>query len=227
MQGTIDGRHFVPLLIVGCGLPVKNDGDLFLLHSRFRVIFCLAAIVLQRTTNRQQTQHGVPIKSLCSPHVFFTDDLRIFDRYVGRLRHGKRMRSRTLLMLACAALCSLAVSKCFGHPGSGIVVDHQGNVFFSDVSRGLLKVDPQGRVTTIAKNGGHWLALDANGSVSGVSFSNRFSRYKLTEKASLILGTDSPLVVTSDGSLCFVCDDERMTPGVRQVARLSSDGSKS
>ena len=50
-------------------------------------------------------------------------------------------------------LLALIAGRASAHPSSGIVVDGQGNVFFSDLSRGLLKVDPQGKVTTISKEG--------------------------------------------------------------------------
>ncbi len=126
-------------------------------------------------------------------------------------------------MAALSCLVSFTVS---GHPSSGIVIDPQGNLFFSDVSRGLLRVDSQGNVTTIARHGGHWLALDTNGSLSGTELRG-FARHKVSGTSStLILATDSPVVVTPDGNLGYVCDDERMTPGVRQLARLSPTGTK-
>ena len=36
----------------------------------------------------------------------------------------------------------------------------------SNMSHGVLKIDPQGKVTTVSKEGGHWLALDTDGSFS-------------------------------------------------------------
>src|SRR5687767_12074438 len=58
------------------------------------------------------------------------------------------------------------------HPGSGIVVDAQGNVFFQDsAARTIWKVDAQGKVTShYDKIGGHWMALDEKG---------KFARSKL------------------------------------------------
>lgn len=45
-------------------------------------------------------------------------------------------------------------------------------------------------------------------------------------QSSLIIGTDSPLIVSPDGSLCFVCNDDRMIPGGLQLARLRPDGKR-
>ena len=129
-----------------------------------------------------------------------------------------------------AALSGLAFTAS-GHPSSGIVVDRQGNVYFSDLSRGLLKIDPQGKVTTISKEGGHWLALDTNGSFSRMEFEKsshwpRWFKRRTPAGARPALVTDggSPLVVAPDGNLYYVCNDEQMIPGGRQLARLTPDG---
>jgi hypothetical protein len=78
------------------------------------------------------------------------------------------MKVRTVVLTV--AVLSLAAFTASGHPSSGIVVDPMGNVFFSDLSRGLLRVDAQGKLTTVSKEGGHWLALDTDGSFSKVEF---------------------------------------------------------
>jgi hypothetical protein len=50
------------------------------------------------------------------------------------------------MILVVAAQLSLPMFAVLAHPSSGIVVDQRGNVFFSDLSRGLLQIDPQGKV---------------------------------------------------------------------------------
>lgn len=130
-----------------------------------------------------------------------------------------------------ALVCSVGYTA-WAHPSSGIVVDRQGQVFFSDIARGLLKVDTQGRVTTVfAREGGHWLALDINGSFSNVDFEKsqhwpRWFKRRTPSGAIPALITDggSPLVVAQDGNLYYVCNDERMIPGGLLMARLTPDG---
>src|ERR1043165_4564347 len=81
------------------------------------------------------------------------------------------MRIHFWLLLTAIAQCSLTTFTVSAHPGSGIVVDERGNVFFSDLDRGVLKIDARGKVTTVfPKEGGHWLALDSSGSFSTVDF---------------------------------------------------------
>ena len=134
-------------------------------------------------------------------------------------------------ILFVATLSSVAMLTASGHPSSGIVVDAQGNVFFSDLSRGVLRVDPQGKVTTIAKEGGHWLALDSTGSFSTVEFekSTHWPRWfkrrtPLGQRPTLITDGGSPLFVAADANIYYVCDDERMIPGGHLLARLTPEG---
>src|SRR5262245_15672454 len=87
------------------------------------------------------------------------------------------------------------------HPGSGIVVDAQGNVYFQDsAARTIWKIDPQGKVTAHHdKLGGHWMALDANG---------KFARacLKLVEwiaPALVVADGGAPITVNIDGYLYY------------------------
>jgi hypothetical protein len=149
------------------------------------------------------------------------------------------MKTHTAVVPTVVALLSLAIFTASGHPSAGIVVDQQGNVFFSDLSRGLLRVDPQGKVTTVSKEGGHWLALDTAGSFSKVEFQKSahwprwFKRRTADgERPALVTDGGSPLVVT-DGSLYYVCNanwpisptpDTDWTPAWWQSASLARLG---
>ena len=44
----------------------------------------------------------------------------------------------TVLLLLVLTIFTVFVNLSFAHPSSGIVVDQKGNVYFSDLSRGLL-----------------------------------------------------------------------------------------
>src|SRR5262245_35624999 len=121
-------------------------------------------------------------------------------------------------------LAFLVASAIQAHPGSGIVIDGQGTVFISDLVRGLLRIDPQGKVTTIHSQAGHWLAIDPTGSFATVDFSKsphwpRWFKRRTADGAKPALITDggSPLVVGPDGNLYYVCDGEQMIPGGLQI----------
>ena len=51
----------------------------------------------------------------------------------------------------------LVVTNSLAHPGSGIVVDRQGQVYFVDTGQGVWKLDTQGRLTPTR---GSCLSLD-------------------------------------------------------------------
>jgi hypothetical protein len=50
-------------------------------------------------------------------------------------------------------------SNGFAHPGSGIVVDRKGQVFFADNGGGgaLWKIDTAGKLSRFREGGWHWL----------------------------------------------------------------------
>ncbi len=145
---------------------------------------------------------------------------------------NKCFKLHFLVFFAVISQCSLAIFTTSGHPSSGIVVDEQGEVFFSDLDRGVLKIDERGKVTKIvSKEGGHWLALDAGGSFSKVDFEKsphwpRWFKRRTSAgvRPALISDGGSPLVVAPNGNLYYVCNDERMIPGGLLVARLTPEG---
>src|SRR5262245_51589836 len=112
-------------------------------------------------------------------------------------RANNFLASGIILLTILGAASFLAVA----HPGSGIVVDAQGNVFFQDSAAGAIwKIDPQGKVTAHHdKLGGHWMALDAKG---------KFARadLKLVEWiAPVLIVADggAPITVNTDGTLYY------------------------
>ena len=132
-----------------------------------------------------------------------------------------------LSVLAQLGLASLSVA----HPGSGIVVDAQENVFVADINRGLLKFSPDGKVTVVLKEAGHWMTLDVDKKFAGMDFQKsdhwpRWFKHRDVPGSELALISDggSPLVVHRDGNLYYVCGDERMIPAGLQIGRLSPDG---
>lgn len=71
--------------------------------------------------------------------------------------------SRQSVLLLVAAL----FFSCFAtaHPGSGIVIDKQGNLYFTDTGFGIWKVSTDGRLTKFHDNAFHWLAIDMDGCI--------------------------------------------------------------
>lgn len=102
-------------------------------------------------------------------------------------------------------LCGLFPYAALGHPGSGIVVDKFGNVYFIHTGAGIGKISINGDLTYIHKaKDGHWMCLDEQG-----IFSKSQPVYfkKITPdgvKPTIIYaGGGSPIAVGRDGNFYY------------------------
>jgi hypothetical protein len=135
------------------------------------------------------------------------------------------MKTITSIVIATAATLA-ATNSAFGHPGSGIVVDSQGNVYFTHTGHGVGKIDPQGKRSYIHESkGGHWLCLDPEGSFSQTQ-PKYFERITPAGAKPALIFADggSPVAVLNDGNLYYASNNESKTPGGLQVTRMSIDG---
>jgi hypothetical protein len=118
----------------------------------------------------------------------------------------------TILVITSFALAARTASA---HSSSGIVVDQQGQVFFQDIlGRAIWKIDAQGKLTKYHdKLGGHWMALDAQGSFSRAKIPH-FERITPDgEKPALVVADGgSPIAVSRDGHLYYLCGFSRTRP---------------
>jgi len=115
------------------------------------------------------------------------------------------LHSRRAWLMCAALLFTLLPATLLAHPGSGIVVDRLGQVYFVDTGSGLWKIDTHGTLVKIATPRFHWLALDArdrfastrlpSGSMGEVT--------RVGSRPTLLLASDYPLVVGSDGNLYY------------------------
>lgn len=110
------------------------------------------------------------------------------------------------VVLGVAVVCVLW-GPALAHPGSGIVVDRIGQVYFLDTGSGLWKIDTRGGLSHLSPLRNHWLAIDA---------SDRFTQSRLPTDAgrdwvitaagsnpTLLISTDFPLVIGQDGNLYY------------------------
>ena len=113
---------------------------------------------------------------------------------------------RKHFVLGIAAACVFVVAA-MAHPGSGIVVDRLGQIFFIDTGSGLWKIDTRGGLSHLSPLRNHWIAIDAE---------NRFTQPRLPTDAgrdwvltavgsdpTMLISTDFPLVIGNDGKLYY------------------------
>ena len=91
------------------------------------------------------------------------------------------------------------------HPGSGIVVDRQGQVFFTDTGIGIWKIETNGLLSRSPGSAFHWMAVDDEGHFAQApSKFDGFERITPAgSKPTLMLCSESPFVFGRDGNLYY------------------------
>jgi len=104
-------------------------------------------------------------------------------------------------------LLFLIANEALSHPGSGIVVDRQGNVYFVDTGSGVWKIDRKGKLTRLSGPAYHWMAMDIDGRLTNVTLpyfsSGGATVTRVGGDPTLLLSSDFPVTVGSDGSLYY------------------------
>jgi DNA-binding beta-propeller fold protein YncE len=115
-------------------------------------------------------------------------------------------------------LCILVGTSATAHPGSGIVVDEYGQIYFTDTGKGVWKIDSNGKLAYLPASKFHWMTIDAYGHFAGSpkTFGDYFERVTpQNNKPALIMCSDFPLVVGKDGNIYYA--DTR--PGSAKIIR--------
>lgn len=133
-------------------------------------------------------------------------------------------RCRILIVVLLVIVSTLAPA--IAHPGSGIVVDRRGYVYFLDTGSGVWVIDTRGKLTRHDGPRFHWMAIDEGER----PFGPRLPRIPDGEvnavgvNPTLLLSSDVPLVVGRDGALYY---PESGTDGHLRIIRFTREGVKS
>ncbi len=114
--------------------------------------------------------------------------------------------ARQIVLSLVVANIALIPRSALAHPGSGIVVDAQGQVYFTDTGEGVWKVDANGKVARMPGSAWHFMAgdLEARFANAPNSFGQWFERASVRgSKPTLILCSDFPCAIAQDGNLYF------------------------
>jgi len=138
----------------------------------------------------------------------------------------QRPRQSVLSIIFLALVTAgLAFTAVFAHPGSGIVVDRRGQIYFIDTGQGVWRIDAQGRLAQREGPAFHWLAIDTGG---------RFVKTRLPSSPdaemkaigadpTLIVSSDFPVTVGSDGALYY---PELGSDGRLRIFRVTPSGAR-
>lgn len=133
------------------------------------------------------------------------------------------MKMRVAIVLT-VALQFVSATWSLAHPGSGIAVDEEGQVYFTDTGEGVWKVDAKGVVSLFSKSALHWMAYHKEGSFARASEKfGCFERITPTgSKPVLLLCSDFPCAFGNDGNLYYAETRERT-----RIIRRTRDGKES
>jgi len=132
--------------------------------------------------------------------------------------------------ITCLMLCFLLAAGSFAHPGSGVVVDKTGQVYFTDTGKGVWKIDTYGKLVFMPSSRFHWLAIDEQGhfAESEKNFGGYFER--VTERGvnpALIICSDFNFIIHPDGNIYYADTRSRSssiirrTPGGKETVLVS------
>jgi hypothetical protein len=114
------------------------------------------------------------------------------------------------------------VDYSLAHPGTGILVDKQGNVYFIHTGVGVAKISVDGNLTYVHRaTDGHWMCLDQHGFFSQTQ-PTYFERItpKGMKPAIIYAGGGSPVVVSGDGNFYYCgSPNSDMHPGAKTLVR--------
>lgn len=136
------------------------------------------------------------------------------------------IKIKTLFRIFSLFICLLFVTSTSAHPGSGIVVDKDGNVYFTDTGQGVWKIDPKGTLTSLPSSRFHWMAIDEAGKFAGAqgSFGNWFERVTGQNNVpAIVTCSDFPITINKNGDLFYA--DTR--PGSPRIMRRTAAGKES
>ena len=104
-------------------------------------------------------------------------------------------------------LCCLLAAPALAHPGSGILVDRLGQIYFIDTGSGLWKIDTRGAVSHMSPLRNHWLAMDPSDRFTQARVPTDSGRdWVITAAGSnptILISTDFPIVIGQDGNLYY------------------------
>jgi streptogramin lyase len=125
-----------------------------------------------------------------------------------------------------AASLFLSATALDAHPGSAIVLDRQGNVYFVDTGSGIYEIDRQGQLTRIQGPAFHWMTIDLDHRFAAAQWPT-FPDAEIRNapgNPALLLSSDFPVAIGSDGAFYYT---EQRPDRRAHVIRFTAKGGRS
>ena len=133
--------------------------------------------------------------------------------------------SRRSTLFAVAATALLA-SPAKAHPGSGIVADRRGQIYFMDTGAGVWKLDTHGALTRLPGPRFHWMTIDPDDRFAKTPMpsGSGWEIARAGDDPTLLLASDFPLAIGQDGNLVYPSPTGR---GGVEILRMTPTGQTS
>jgi hypothetical protein len=127
----------------------------------------------------------------------------------------RNRNTRRALAFATALTC-LASTPAIAHPGSAIVVDRLGQIWFLDTGDGLWRIDVSGRLIRMGGNRFHWMTIDPDNLFATTTLPSGSAGdiMRVGSSPTLLIASDYPVAIGRDGNLYYP------SPGADQRVRI-------
>lgn len=107
--------------------------------------------------------------------------------------------------IAAALLSLLVATSAAAHPGSGIVANRDGQIYFLDTGAGIWKLGAGGALTRVAGPAFHWMTIDPDNrfAKTGMPSGSGWEIAKAGDSPTFLVASDFPLTVGADGNLYY------------------------
>src|SRR2546427_7422267 len=115
------------------------------------------------------------------------------------------LKSGVLILLTAIVVVAILSTSIMAHPGSGIVVDRLGEVYFLDTGSGVWKIGLHNQLTHLPGPMFHWMTID-NDDCFGTVHLPTGARGDITRVGmtpTLLVASDFPIVIGSNGNLYY------------------------
>jgi hypothetical protein len=130
--------------------------------------------------------------------------------------------AKKLLWVAFICFSLTVVHPVSAHPGSAIVIDAKGQVYFVDTGHGVWMVNTAGKLVDLGGPAFHWMTLDSDSRFTRLRAQGGSFEFvaKPISGGTLILSSDFPIALGNE--LLYFAPDQK-TPPLRAM-RLTRDG---
>jgi len=117
----------------------------------------------------------------------------------------KALRRGLVISLTAYVFATVFLIAIMAHPGSGIVVDRRGEVYFLDTGSGVWKIDLKGKLTHLPGPRFHWMAIDYDDcfSTAHLPTGARGDITRVGKSPTLLVASDYPVAIGANGNLFY------------------------